>query len=99
MLRSNSSERDGLKLGSSCDVSPAFAELMPVKFGWGNVCATVGSGDLVPSVQIRKAFVGSTFQAPRHCPAMLAPGHVKGCSGLETCSGSITKYTTFNQLQ
>ena len=97
MLRSNSSERDGLKLGSSCEVSPAFAELMPVKFGWGNVCATVGSGAVVPSVPIRKAFVGSTFPAPRHCPAMLAPGHVMGCSGPEPSSGTKTKSTPFNR--
>src|SRR5256885_3693881 len=30
--------------------------------------------------KIRKAFVGSTCPAPRHCPAVLAPGHVMGCS-------------------
>src|SRR5690242_16521341 len=73
-LRENSSDLEGLKFGSSSEVSPAFAEVIPLKFGWLRVGDGVGRGAVVPSVPMRKAFVGSTFPAPAQVPSILGPG-------------------------
>src|SRR5229473_72400 len=87
-VRVNSSDRDGLKFGSSSEVSPALAEEIPLKFGWLRVGDGVGRGAVVPSVPMRKAFVGSTFPGPWQIPSIPAPGHVMGCKEPAPKSGT-----------
>src|SRR5580700_3377571 len=93
MVKENSSDREGLKFGSISDVSPAGAEVIPLKFGWARVGEGVGRGATSPSVPMRKAFVGFTLPAPWQIPSMPAPGQVIGCKEPAPSSGTKTKST------